>query len=158
MPDCSNMCHESSGRGLGESIGIGKGTVTLEDFDHAEVILVIGQNPGTNHPRMLTALRDAKRNGAKIIHVNPLPETGLVRFKHPQDYMKLSFGSEPLADIHLQVKLGGDAALMHGLMKIQLENDALDHDFIKNSTTGFEDVVNRIAKTSWERIYGRFWT
>ncbi len=152
MPDCSNMCHESSGRGLSESIGIGKGTVTLEDFDHAEVILVIGQNPGTNHPRMLTALRDAKRNGAKIIHVNPLPETGLVRFKHPQDYMKLSFGSEPLADIHLQVKLGGDAALMHGLMKIQLENDALDHDFIKNSTTGFEDVVSRVGKTSWERI------
>ena len=152
MPDCSNMCHESSGRGLGESIGIGKGTVTLEDFDHAEVILVIGQNPGTNHPRMLTALRDAKRNGAKVIHVNPLPETGLVRFKHPQDYMKLSFGSEPLADIHLQVKLGGDAALMHGLMKIQLENDSLDHDFIKNSTTGFGDVVNMVEKTSWEQI------
>lgn len=152
MPDCSNMCHESSGRGLGESIGIGKGTVTLSDFDNAEVILVIGQNPGTNHPRMLTALRDAKRNGAKVIHVNPLPETGLVRFKHPQDYMKLSFGSEPLADMHLQVRLGGDAALMHGLMKIQLENDSLDHDFINNSTNGFEDVVNRIAKTSWERI------
>ena len=152
MPDCSNMCHESSGRGLGESIGIGKGTVTLSDFDNAEVILVIGQNPGTNHPRMLTALRDAKRNGAKVIHVNPLPETGLVRFKHPQDYMKLSFGSEPLADMHLQVRLGGDAALMHGLMKIQLENDSLDHDFIKNSTNGFEDVVNRIEKTSWERI------
>ena len=93
-----------------------------------------------------------KGNGAKVIHVNPLPETGLVRFKHPQDYMKLSFGSEPLADMHLQVKLGGDAALMHGLMKIQLENDSLDHDFIKNSTTGFEDVVNRVAKTSWERI------
>ena len=152
MPDCSNMCHESSGRGLGESIGIGKGTVTLDDFDNAEVILVIGQNPGTNHPRMLTALRDAKRNGAKVIHVNPLPETGLVRFKHPQDYMRLSFGSEPLADMHLQVRLGGDAALMHGLMKIQLENGSLDHDFIKNSTTGFEDVVSRIAKTSWERI------
>ena len=152
MPDCSNMCHESSGRGLGESIGIGKGTVTLDDFDNAEVILVVGQNPGTNHPRMLTALRDAKRNGAKVIHVNPLPETGLVRFKHPQDYMKLSFGSEPIADMHLQVRLGGDAALMHGLMKIQLENDSLDHDFIKNSTTGFEDVVSRITKTSWERI------
>ena len=152
MPDCSNMCHESSGRGLGESIGIGKGTVTLEDFNHAGVILVIGQNPGTNHPRMLTALRDAKRNGAKIIHVNPLPETGLVRFKHPQDYMKLSFGSEALADMHLQVKLGGDAALMHGLMKIQLENDSLDHDFITDSTSGFASVVNQVEQTCWDRI------
>ncbi len=152
MPDCSNMCHESSGRGLGESIGIGKGTVTLEDFNYANVILVIGQNPGTNQPRMLTALRDAKRKGAKIIHVNPLPETGLVRFKHPQDYMKLSFGSEALADIHLQVKIGGDAALMHGLMKIQLDNDALDHEFIENSTTGFQDLVSTIKSTDWERI------
>ncbi len=152
MPDCSNMCHESSGRGLGESIGIGKGTVSLEDFNHADVILVIGQNPGTNHPRMLTALRDAKRNGAKLIHVNPLPETGLVRFKHPQDYMKLSFGSESLADIHLQVKIGGDAALIHGLMKIQLENDSLDKEFIKNSTTGFNDLVTNVENTSWSQI------
>ena len=152
MPDCSNMCHESSGRGLGESIGIGKGTVTLDDFNYANVILVIGQNPGTNHPRMLTALRDAKRRGAKIIHVNPLPETGLVRFKHPQDYMKLSFGSEALADIHLQVKIGGDAALMHGLMKIQLDNESLDHEFIKNSTTGFQNLVSNINNTDWERI------
>ena len=152
MPDCSNMCHESSGRGLGEAIGIGKGTVTLEDFDHAEVIMVIGQNPGTNHPRMLTALRDAKRKGAQIIHVNPLPETGLVRFKHPQDYMKLSFGSEALADIHMQVKIGGDAALIHGLMKVQLELDALDHEFIKNSTTGFQALIENVTSTSWEQI------
>ena len=101
---------------------------------------------------MLTALRDAKRNGAKIIHVNPLPETGLVRFKHPQDYMKLSFGSEALADMHLQVKLGGDAALMHGLMKIQFENDSLDHDFITDSTSGFASVVNQVEQTSWDRI------
>ena len=152
MPDCSNMCHESSGRGLGEAIGIGKGTVTLEDFNHSELILVIGQNPGTNHPRMLTALRDAKRNGAKIIHVNPLPETGLVRFKHPQDYMKLSFGSEQLADIHLQVKIGGDAALFHGLMKVQLELDAIDHDFIKNSTVGFSELVSSVKSTDWVQI------
>ena len=152
MPDCSNMCHESSGRGLGEAIGIGKGTVSLEDFNHSDVILVIGQNPGTNHPRMLTALRDAKRNGAKIIHVNPLPETGLVRFKHPQDYMKLSFGSESLADIHLQVKIGGDAALMHGLMKVQLELDALDHEFIKDSTTGFDDLIDMVNSTKWSQI------
>ncbi len=152
MPDCSNMCHESSGRGLGEAIGIGKGTVTLDDFNHADAILVIGQNPGTNHPRMLTALRDAKRNGAKIIHVNPLPETGLVRFKHPQDYMKLSFGSEALADMHMQVKIGGDAALMHGLMKVQLELDAVDHDFVKHSTSGFEELIENVSSTTWEQI------
>ena len=152
MPDCSNMCHESSGRGLGETIGIGKGTVSLEDFDYADMVLVVGQNPGTNHPRMLTALRDAKRNGAKIIHVNPLPETGLVRFKHPQDYMKLSFGSEALADVHLQVKIGGDAALMHGLMKVQLELDALDHDFINEKTTGFDILSDNILNTSWKQI------
>ena len=152
MPDCSNMCHESSGTGLGETIGIGKGTVSLDDFNHSDVILVIGQNPGTNHPRMLTALRDAKRNGAKIIHVNPLPETGLVRFKHPQDYMKMSFGSEPLADIHLQVKIGGDAALMHGLMKVQFELDALDEDFINNSTKGFESMRQNVCNTSWGQI------
>lgn len=152
MPDCSNMCHESSGRGLGETIGIGKGTVSLEDFDHADLVLVVGQNPGTNHPRMLTALRDAKRNGAKIIHVNPLPETGLVRFKHPQDYMKLSFGSEALADMHLQVKIGGDAALMHGLMKVQLELDALDHDFINETTIGFDKLSDNILNTSWKQI------
>jgi len=152
MPDCSNMCHESSGRGLGEAIGIGKGTVTLEDFNHSDLIMVVGQNPGTNHPRMLTALRDAKRNGARIIHVNPLPETGLVRFKHPQDYMKLSFGSEELADIHLQVKIGGDAALMHGLMKVQLELDAVDHEFIKQSTSGFDKMVDNVTSTTWEQI------
>ena len=152
MPDCSNMCHESSGRGLGEAIGIGKGTVTLDDFNHADTILVIGQNPGTNHPRMLTALRDAKRNGAKIIHVNPLPETGLVRFKHPQDYMKLSFGSEALADMHMQVKIGGDAALMHGLMKVQLELDAVDHEFVKQCTSGYDDMVDNVTSTTWEQI------
>ena len=152
LPDCSNMCHESSGRGLGESIGIGKGTVTLDDFNHADAIIVVGQNPGTNHPRMLTALRDAKRKGCKIIHINPLPETGLVRFKHPQDYMKLSFGSESLADMHLQVKIGGDAALMHGLMKVQLELDALDHEFIKNSTTGFDLLQSKVKETSWTTI------
>ena len=152
MPDCSNMCHESSGQGLGESIGIGKGTVTLEDFDNAKLILVIGQNPGTNHPRMLTALRDAKRNGCLIVHINPLPEAGLARFKHPQDYMKLSFGSEQLADVHLQVKIGGDAALMHGLMKVQLELNALDQNFIDQYTDGFDALVKNISNTEWNQI------
>ncbi|MDP6869729.1 MAG: FdhF/YdeP family oxidoreductase [Candidatus Poseidoniaceae archaeon] len=152
MPDCSNMCHESSGRGLGESIGIGKGTVTLDDFNKSKLIIVVGQNPGTNHPRMLTALRDAKRKGAKIIHINPLPEAGLIRFKHPQDYMTLSFGSEQLADMHLQVKIGGDAALFHGLMKVVLELDSLDHNFISDSTNGFEELKRNVTSTSWERI------
>ena len=152
MPDCSNMCHESSGIALMEAIGIGKGTVTLDDFNHSDLILVVGQNPGTNHPRMLTALRDAKRNGAKIININPLSETGLVRFKHPQDYMKLSFGSESLADIHLQVKIGGDAALLHGLIKLQLEKNAIDNEFIMESTSGFDEMVANVNSTSWERI------
>ena len=111
------MCHESSGKGLGQTIGIGKGTVSLDDFLHADTILVIGQNPGTNHPRMLTALRDAKKHGARIIHVNPLPEAGLSRFKHPQDYMKGDLRSTTLADIHLPVRIGGDAALLKGLIK-----------------------------------------
>ena len=98
LPDCSNMCHESSGKALQSTIGIGKGTVSLEDFNHADTILVIGQNPGTNHPRMLTALRDAKLKGAKIIHINPLPEAGLERFKHPQDYICLLYTSDAADD------------------------------------------------------------
>ena len=152
LPDCSNMCHESSGRALNQTIGIGKGTVFLEDFDKSDLILVIGQNPGTNHPRMLTALRDAKRNGAKIIHVNPLPETGLVRFKHPQDYLKFRFSSESLADLHLQVKIGSDSALMIGLMKILLEKNAIDQGFIDEHTEGFSNLCDHIRSISWAKI------
>lgn len=152
MPDCSNMCHESSGKGLGQTIGIGKGTVSLDDFNKAEVILVIGQNPGTNHPRMLTALRDAKHRGATIININPLPEAGLERFKHPQDYMKLNFKSTQLSDHHLQVKIGGDAALMKGFIKIHLEQGRLDDDFISMSTKGYRDMTVEATKTSWDRI------
>tara|TARA_B100001778_G_scaffold333207_1_gene341232 strand:+ start:2426 stop:4726 length:2301 start_codon:yes stop_codon:yes gene_type:complete len=152
LPDCSNMCHESSGKALSQTIGIGKGTVYLEDFNKSDLILVIGQNPGTNHPRMLTALRDAKRNGAKIIHVNPLPETGLVRFKHPQDYLKMKFGSESLADLHLQVKIGSDSALMIGLMKILLEKKAIDQEFIDDYTEGFNVLCDHIRSISWAKI------
>lgn len=152
LPDCSNMCHESSGKGLGQTIGIGKGTVTLDDFNHADVVLVIGQNPGTNHPRMLTALRDAKRQGAKIIHVNPLPEAGLANFKHPQDYMKLDLRSTTLADLHLQVRIGGDAALVKGLIKTQLAHGALDTNFIDQYTDGFEAMVAQAKATSWSTI------
>ncbi len=152
LPDCSNMCHESSGKGLGSTIGIGKGTVTLDDFNHSDLILVIGQNPGTNHPRMLTALRDAKRKGSKIIHINPLPEAGLERFKHPQDYMNLDFKSTKLSDFHLQVKIGGDAALMKGLIKVHLESGGIDLDFIDNSTTGFQSMCDEVKNTPWNII------
>ena len=156
LPDCSNMCHESSGKALVQTIGIGKGTVTLDDFNHADAILVIGQNPGTNHPRMLTALRDAKLNGAKIIHINPLPETGLVRFKHPQDYMKLDLSSTGLADMHLQVKIGGDAALLQAINKLTIDSESIDllgidsgdellRSIIQQGTNKFNDAGNAIA-------------
>ena len=152
LPDCSNMCHESSGKGLGSTIGIGKGTVKLDDFNHSDLILVIGQNPGTNHPRMLTALRDAKNHGAKIVHINPLPEAGLERFKHPQDYMKFDFKSTKLSDYHLQVKIGGDAALIKGLIKVHLDNGGLDNQFINDYTHGYDSMVESVKKTSWEHI------
>ena len=152
LPDCSNMCHESSGKALGSTIGIGKGTVRLDDFYHSDLILVIGQNPGTNHPRMLTALRDAKKSGSTIIHINPLPEAGLERFKHPQDYMKLDLKSTKLSDIHLQVKIGGDAALVKGLIKVHLEYGGIDDEFIRSKTTGYDSMVDSAKKTSWDNI------
>ncbi|MEC8830040.1 MAG: molybdopterin-dependent oxidoreductase, partial [Bacteroidota bacterium] len=152
LPDCSNMCHESSGKALEATIGIGKGTVTLEDFNHANTILVIGQNPGTNHPRMLTALRDAKLNGCKIIHINPLPETGLVRFKHPQDYMKLNFSSTKLADIHIQIKIGGDAALFQAINSQIITNNMINSEFIGTKTSGFVEYSNSLKDLNWERI------
>ena len=152
MPDCSNMCHESSGKALTQTIGIGKGTVHLDDFNHADLILVIGQNPGTNHPRMLTALRDAKKKGAKIISINPLPETGLQRFKHPQDYMNADFQTTQLADIFVPVRIGGDAALLKGIMKILLESGTLDLSFIDTKTIGFDKFRESLENHSWDQI------
>ena len=152
LPDCSNMCHESSGKGLVPTIGIGKGTVHLEDFNHADVIMVIGQNPGTNHPRMLTALRDAKMKGSTIIHINPLPETGLERFKHPQDYMKLNFSTTKLADYHLSVRIGGDAALMKGFIKVHSEFGGLDQAFIDDQTEGFTSMLDKARSIDWHTI------
>src|SRR5699024_1019100 len=114
LPDCSNMCHESSGSALTETLGIGKGTVTLEDMWDAELIIVAGQNPGTNHPRMLSALEKAKGRGAKIVAINPLPEAGLIRFHNPQTAKGLTVG-EKMADEFLQVRLGGDQALFQAL-------------------------------------------
>src|SRR5439155_4963505 len=117
LPDCSNMCHESSGVALEETIGIGKGTVKLEDFDQTDLILVIGQNPGTNHPRMLIALQNAKRKGAKIVAVNPLPEAGLQRFKHPQEVGGILGSGTVLSDVLVPAKINGDMAFLKGLAK-----------------------------------------
>ena len=152
LPDCSNMCHESSGTALSETIGIGKGTVTLEDFDCAEAIFVIGQNPGTNHPRMLTSLQRAKRNGCKLVHINPLPEVGMTRFKHPQEVLRLFGAGTELADLFLQVRINGDVALLKGISKAVLERDALDRDFLETYTSGFEDFRAALQTVSWEEI------
>ncbi len=158
LPDCSNMCHESSGTALTETIGVGKGTVTLEDFDHAQAIFVIGQNPGTNHPRMLTSLQRAKGNGCKLVHINPLPEAGMVRFKHPQQITSL-FGSDTaLADLFLQVKINEDVALLKGIMKAVLTEEerlprrVLDHRFISRYTSGFYDFSTALSRVSWSNI------
>jgi len=150
LPDCSNMCHESSGVALSETVGIGKGSVTLEDFDEAEVILVIGQNPGTNHPRMLNALKKAKQNGAKIITINPLPETGLIRFKDPQSIGDVLGEGTALTDLFLQVKINGDVALLKAILKLlcakERENPGkvFDADFIHTKTEGFEAFISSI--------------
>ncbi|DAC30537.1 MAG TPA: FdhF/YdeP family oxidoreductase [Candidatus Poseidoniaceae archaeon] len=152
LPDCSNMCHESSGKALISTIGIGKGTINLDDFNYADTILVIGQNPGTNHPRMLTALRDAKDNGAKIIHINPLTETGLIRFKHPQDYMKLNFSSTKLSDVHIPIKIGGDAALFKAINKLIIDSGNLDEEFITRKTKGYEEYCASLDSLEWDRV------
>jgi molybdopterin-dependent oxidoreductase alpha subunit len=158
LPDCSNMCHESSGWALSETIGIGKGTVILEDFDHAEAIFVIGQNPGTNHPRMLASLQRAKRRGCKLVHINPLPEVGMVNFKHPQEVTKLIGSGTPLADLFLQVKINGDVALLKGIMKGVMAEEGrrpgqvLDHEFLQQYTSGFEEFSKALNEVSWPDI------
>lgn len=158
LPDCSNMCHESSGSALSETIGAGKGTVTLEDFDQAQAIFVIGQNPGTNHPRMLTALQKAKQNGCKLVHINPLPEVGMTRFKHPQDVLGWVGEGTTLADLFLQVRINGDVALLHGISKAVLEEEekrpgeVLDLEFIESFTSGFQEFATAIRSASWEEI------
>ncbi len=152
LPDCSNMCHESSSVALPEVIGIGKGTVTLDDFEKAELILILGQNPGTNHPRMLTALQKAKRAGASIVAVNPLKEAGLMGFKHPQEVRGLLGFSTPLADQYLQVRIGGDQALLQGVLKGLFARGALNREFIAENTDGFEEMKAGIDAASWDLI------
>ncbi|MDT7689644.1 MAG: hypothetical protein QOE46_2403 [Acidobacteriota bacterium] len=158
LPDCSNMCHESSGRALTETIGIGKGTVTLDDFKLADAIFIIGQNPGTNHPRMLSTLREAKRRGCRIVHVNPLPEAGLGRFKHPQHPLDLLGGGTELTDLFLQVRINGDVALLKGLMKEVLDEESrrpgkvLDRKFIEEKTHGFAEFAQSLSEASWDEL------
>jgi molybdopterin-dependent oxidoreductase alpha subunit len=151
LPDCSNMCHESSGEALTETLGVGKGSVLLDDLYQADLIIVAGQNPGTNHPRMLSALEKAKAAGAKIITVNPLPEAGMSRFKNPQTPRGLAGGGTPLTDLFLQIRLGGDQALFRMLGRLVLETDgALDQEFIDSHTDGFEEFAESARATGWE--------
>ncbi|MET4591342.1 FdhF/YdeP family oxidoreductase [Arthrobacter sp. 754] len=162
LPDCSNMCHESSGSALVETIGIGKGSVSLTDLETASLIFVAGQNPGTNHPRMLSALEKAKKNGAVIISVNPLPEAGLMRFENPQNISGMVVGTQ-LTDDFLQIRAGGDQALFQGLGKYLLEAEAqgrntpglatvLDHAFIKDHTVGIDEYLRYLEKAEWDDI------
>jgi molybdopterin-dependent oxidoreductase alpha subunit len=162
LPDCSNMCHESTGSALVETIGIGKGSVSLVDLETASLIFVAGQNPGTNHPRMLSALEKAKKNGAVIISVNPLPEAGLLRFENPQTISGTLVGTE-LTDDFLQIRAGGDQALFQGLGKYLLEAEAqgrktpglttvLDHEFINNHTVGINEYLRHLEKVQWSEI------
>lgn len=164
LPDCSNMCHESTSVALAESIGIGKATIRLEDFEQTDLVIVIGQNPGTNAPRMLTSLAVAKAAGAKMIAINPLPEAGLTSFvdPNPQHGHPLSLlGLHPvkLADLHLPVRIGGDMAVLKGLMKSLLEREraelekTFDHEFIEAKTTGYQDVIQSIDETGWNDIF-----
>ncbi|GGN01521.1 formate dehydrogenase [Dyadobacter beijingensis] len=147
LPDCSNMCHESSGTALGESLGIGKGSVTLNDFYQAEVIMILGQNPGTNHPRMLTALQKAKANGATIISINPLPETGLMGFNNPQTVAGVLGYKPALTDIFLPVKINGDMALLKAIELLLLQEEekhpgtVFDQKFIAGNTQGYTDFI-----------------
>ncbi|MFF1545905.1 FdhF/YdeP family oxidoreductase [Streptomyces sp. NPDC058291] len=150
LPDCSNMCHESSGSALMQTIGVGKGSVLLEDLHQADLIIVAGQNPGTNHPRMLSALEKAKAGGAKIISVNPLPEAGLERFKNPQTPQGMVKGAA-LTDLFLQIRIGGDQALFRLLNKLVLETEgALDEAFIAQHTHGFEEFAEAARSADWD--------
>jgi molybdopterin-dependent oxidoreductase alpha subunit len=158
LPDCSNMCHESSGVALHETLGVGKGTVTLDDFDVADAILIIGQNPGTNHPRMLTTLEKAARRGCTIVSINPLAEPGTMRFRHPQDPSDILSRGTQLASLHLPVRINGDVALLKGIAKAILEEDerrgggVLDRAFIAEHTSGFDAYLAALRTVAWRDI------
>ncbi|GAA2444764.1 FdhF/YdeP family oxidoreductase [Streptomyces macrosporus] len=153
LPDCSNLCHESSGAALTETLGVGKGSVLLEDLHRADLIIVAGQNPGTNHPRMLSALERAKRNGARIITVNPLPEAGLERFDNPQTLRGLVGGGTPLTDLFLQIRIGGDQALFRELCRRVLAAEGgVDEEFVREHTHGFEEFAAAVRAGDPEEV------
>lgn len=158
LPDCSNMCHESSGAALTESIGIGKGSVTVADVEHADLIVIAGQNPGTNHPRMLSVLEKAKANGAKVIAVNPLPEAGLIRFKDPQQLRGIIGPGVQIADEFVQIRLGGDMALFAGLGRLLLEADyrapgtVIDQAFVESHCAGFDEYRRRTLEVDFATV------
>ena len=158
LPDCSNMCHESSGAALAATTGIGKGSVSLADIHKADLIVVVGQNPGTNHPRMLSALEEAKGHGAKIIAVNPLPEAGLMRFKNPQNVRGVIGKGTPLADEFAQIRLGGDLALFQAVGHLLLAWDEeapgaiIDREFVQSATYGFDDYAKHLREVDWPEI------
>ncbi|MFC4337735.1 FdhF/YdeP family oxidoreductase [Salininema proteolyticum] len=156
LPDCSNMCHESSGTALTETIGVGKGSVLFDDLHSSDLILVVGQNPGTNHPRMLSALEEAKRNGTAIVSVNPLPEAGMKRFHDPQTVRGLVGKGVDLADEHVPVRVGGDLALFSALNRLILESGDTDADFIDRYCNGFEayreELLAEPEDEFWETV------
>ena len=158
FPDCSNMCHEPTSRGLPPAIGVGVGTCTMADFDQTEALFVIGQNTGTNSPRMLTNLVAERKRGIPIVAVNPMPERALLKFTSPQDILQMAtFGHTDIASEYVQVRIGGDLALLKGMMKVLFERDAngeavLDHDFIAQHTVGIEAVRADVLAQDWANI------
>lgn len=158
FPDCSNMCHEPTSRGLPPAIGVGKGTIVLRDFEHAEAIFVIGQNTGTNSPRMMSNLVDARKRGIPIVAVNPMPERALIRFAEPQDMVQMAtFGSTEITSEFVHIRIGGDLALIKGMMKVMFEREAqgervLDHDFLSEHTVGLEALREDVMTQDWDEI------
>jgi formate dehydrogenase major subunit len=152
LPDCSNMCHESTSVALAETIGIGKASVTLEDVHSAKLLILAGQNPGTNHPRMLSALEIAKRRGAKILAINPLREAGLVNFRNPQVPRGLVGRGTDLADLHLPIKINGDLALCQAFGALLVEWGAVDEDFVRAHTRGFDAWRDHVARLDWDQV------
>jgi molybdopterin-dependent oxidoreductase alpha subunit len=152
LPDCSNMCHESSGAALNQTIGVGKGTVSLHDLETAETILIMGQNPGTNHPRMLSSLQRAVEGGATIVGINPMKEAGLTGFMHPQQVKGVLGIPTPLAQEFLQVRANGDQALLKGLAKTLIEDGTLDYEFIEAHTSGFADYEAHVRSMDWNEL------